>query len=293
MRPEGDELSSALEGLRNRPIVTESREYARRWERSKARVEQLRGVVFGRAGAVAVAACVLAYVAFGLRPMLLPAPSSGNVTETGVGETRVLALDDGSRVVLDTSSRLRVAYTSAARDVELLGGRAHFEVAKDAHRPFRVRTTSAEVVAVGTMFDVSTLSTRTTVTLIEGRVNVRTIAGAVAKAEPTVEALTPGEQLGITGDGRLLDKTVVKIENVTAWQRGTIVLDDMALPEALDALNRYSSTRIVILGQSLRRQRISGVFRIGDVETEVSALQRYFDLKEASRSGSEIVLERR
>jgi transmembrane sensor len=85
----------------------------------------------------------------------------------------------------------------------------------------------------------------------------------------------------------------VKIENVTAWQRGTIVLDDMGLPEALDALNRYSSTRIVILGESLQRQRVSGVFRIGDVETEVSALQRYFDLEEASRSGSEIVLERR
>jgi len=38
---------------------------------------------------------------------------------------------------------------------------------------------------------------------------------------------------------------------------------------------------------------VSGVFRIGDVETEVSVLQRYFDLEEASRSGSEIVLERR
>jgi transmembrane sensor len=291
MRSKGDELSSALEGLRNRPIVTESRDYADRWERSKGRLEHLRGVVFGKGGALAVVACVMAYV-FGLRPMLLSVPSAGNVTQTSVGETRVLALDDGSRVVLDTSSRLRVAYTAAARDVELLGGRAHFEVAKDAHRPFRVRTTSAEVVAVGTMFDVSALPTRTTVTLIEGRVNVRTIAD-IAKAEPRFEALTPGEQLGITGDGLLLEKKVVKIENVTAWQRGTIVLDDMALPEALDALNRYSSTRIVILGESLQRQRVSGVFRIGDVETEVSALQRYFDLEEASRSGSEIVLERR
>jgi len=292
MRPEGDELASALEGLRNRPIVIEARDYARRWERSRARLEQLRGVVFGKAGALAVAACVMAYVAFGLRPMLLPGPSAGSVTATGVGETRVLALEDGSRVMLDTSSRLRVAYSSAARDVELLGGRAHFEVARDAHRPFRVRTASAEVVAVGTMFDVSALPTQTTVTLIEGRVNVRTVAD-LAKADPRVEALTPGEQLGVTRDGNLLEKTVVKIENVTAWQRGTIVLDDMALPQALDALNRYSSTRIVISGESLQRQRVSGVFRIGDVETEVSALQRYFDLKEASRSGSEIVLERR
>lgn len=292
MRREGDDLSSALEGLRNRPVVTESRDYARRWERTSERLEHLRGLVFGKAGALAVAACVITYIAFALRPTLLPAPSAGSLTETRVGETRVLTLDDGSRVVLDTSSRLRVAYTAAARDVELLGGRTHFEVAKDAHRPFRVRTASVEVVAVGTMFDVSALPARTTVTLIEGRVNVRTIADK-AKAASRIEALTPGEQLGITGDGQLLDKTVVKLENVTAWQRGTIVLDDMALPEALEALNRYSSTRIVIVGESLQRQRVSGVFRIGDVETEVSVLQRYFDLKEASRSTREIVLERR
>jgi transmembrane sensor len=294
MRPEADELSRALEGLRNRPIITESRDYARRWERSRARTAHLR-VVVGRAGALVAAACVIGYVVFGIRPlqMLVGSPSAATkVAETGVGEMRVLALDDGSRVVLDTSSRLRVAFTPTARDVELLSGQAHFEVARDARRPFRVRTRSAEVVAVGTMFDVAALPTRTTVTLIEGRVKVLTM-GDSAKAQPKVEALTPGEQLGITGDGQWLEKTVVNVENVTAWQRGTIVLDDMALPEALDALNRYSTTRIVILGEPLQRQRVSGVFRIGDVETEVSALQRYFDLKETSRSGSEIVLERR
>jgi transmembrane sensor len=231
----------------------------------------------------------MAGVAFGLLPMLVT-PAAKNLTETGVGETRVVALEDGSRVMLDTNSRLRVVFTAATRDVELLSGQAHFEVAKDAHRPFRVRTRSAEVVAVGTTFEVAALPKRTTVTLIEGRVNVRTIAGT-AQVQPRVEALSPGQQLGITDDGELLEKKVVKIENVTAWQRGTIVLDDMSVREALAAINRYSTTRIVILGESLQSRRVSGVFRIGDVETEASALQRYFGLKEASRSKGEVVLE--
>jgi transmembrane sensor len=154
-----------------------------------------------------------------------------------------------------------------------------------------VRTKSAEVIAIGTMFDVATLPTRTTVTLIEGRVNVRTITGT-PQVESRVEALTPGQQLGITGDGQLLDKKVVQIENVTAWQRGTIVIDDAPLPEALAAMNRYSMTRIVVLGPSLQSRRVSGTFRIGDVETEAIALQRYFGLRETSRSEREIVLER-
>jgi transmembrane sensor len=184
-----------------------------------------------------------------------------NVIETGVGETRVVALEDGSRIVLDTKSRLRIAFTANTRGIELLDGQAQFEVAKDPDRPFRVRTASAEVVAVGTKFDVATLQALTTVTLIEGRVNVRTISGT-SQQEPKVEALVPGQQLGVASD------------------------------DALAAINRYSETQIVIPGAALQSRRVSGVFRIGDVETEVIALQRYFGLKETSRSADAIVLER-
>ena len=289
MKPRSDELSVALEALRNSPIVAESRNYAHRWERARARTASLRGVVFGSAGAIA-AACVAVCIAILALPGVVNQPVS-NLMETGTAATRSIALDDGSRIVLDRSSQLRVAFTNSGRDVELLDGQAHFEVAKDAHRPFRVRTKSAEVIAIGTMFDVATLPTRTTVTLLEGRVNVRTITGT-PQVESRVEALTPGQQLGITGDGQLLDKKVVQIENVTAWQRGTIVIDDAPLPEALAAMNRYSMTRIVVLGPSLQSRRVSGTFRIGDVETEAIALQRYFGLRETSRSEREIVLER-
>ena len=289
MKPRSDELSVALEALRNSSIVAESRNYAHRWERARARAASLRGVVFGSAGAIA-AACVAVCIAIVTLPRVVNQPVK-NLIETGTAATRAVALDDGSRIILDRSSRLRVAFTNSGRDVELLDGQAHFEVAKDAHRPFRVRTKSAEVIAIGTMFDVATLPTRTTVTLIEGRVNVRTITGT-PQVESRVEALTPGQQLGITGDGQLLDKKVVQIENVTAWQRGTIVIDDAPLPEALAEMNRYSMTRIVVLGPSLQSRRVSGTFRIGDVETEAIALQRFFGLRETSRSEREIVLER-
>jgi transmembrane sensor len=282
-------LSIALEALRDRPIVAESREYAHRWARARARAASVRNVVFGPLGAIAAASTV-AYIILGL-PGAAVNRTARNLIETGMEEPRAVTLEDGSRIVLDRRSRLRVAFTPAARDVELLDGQAHFEVAKDTHRPFRVRTESAEVVAVGTMFDVATLPARTTVTLIEGRVNVRTISGT-SQAEPKVEALVPGQQLGIASDGQFTDKRLVKIENVTAWQRGTIILDDMPLPEALAAMNRYSMTRIVIPGPALQTRRVSGVFRIGDVETEAIALERYFNLREASRSEQAIFLER-
>jgi len=114
----------------------------------------------------------------------------------------------------------------------LLDGQAHFEVARDASQTVSCAHEVCGSDRDRTTFDVATLPTRTTVTLLEGRVNVRTITGT-PQVESRVEALTPGQQLGITGDGQLLDKKVVQIENVTAWQRGTIVIDDAPLPEAL------------------------------------------------------------
>lgn len=210
-----------------------------------------------------------------------------NLFATNTGETRPLELEDGSRIVLDTRSRLRVSYSAAARDIDLLEGQAHFEVAKDSQRPFRVHTPTAEVVAVGTKFDVEILPTRTKVTLIEGKVNVRPL-----RTESEVTTLVPGEQVQVTVEGQLLDQPAVKLENVTAWQRRTLVLDDVPVPDALAQMNRYSVTQISIAGPGLETKRVSGVFRVGDVETEALALQRYFGLREISHSDREIVLGR-
>jgi transmembrane sensor len=289
MRPES-ELSTALEALRNRAVVTQSREYAREWQRRAARRAVLRRFGGGTL-ATAAAAGLLASVGMWLLPQLTSS-FSGQVIRTAVGETRSVLLEDGSRLVLDTSSRLRVRFSSGARDIELLDGRAHFEVAKDPRRPFRVRTRSAEVVAVGTMFDVDALPGRTTVTLIEGRVHVYTVP--TRPQQPTRdEVMSAGEQLGIASDGELLRKQQVKLNSVTAWQRGMIVLDDMPVKEALAAMNRYSERRIVIDDTTLQARHISGAFRIGDVETEAVALERYFGLRERMRSERAIVLEPR
>ena len=287
MTPKHDPLSLALEELRNRPIVNESRTFARQWEQSSSRWRTARTTALRSMGALAA----IGVAAFLASPRLPPTmnPFARDTYRTAVGETRSVTLEDGSRVMLDTSTRVRVAFTATARDVELLDGQAHFDVAKNPARPFRVRTSFAEVIAVGTSFDVAARPSRTTVTLIEGRVNVRSVVhGPDAESQP--ESLTPGQQLDISGDGRFLGKKPVRLASVTSWQRGTIALDDVPLSEALASLNRYSATKIVIEDDSLQSRRVSGVFVIGDVETEALVLQRFLGLRERSRSTERIVL---
>jgi transmembrane sensor len=271
------ELAAALEALRSRPVVSESREQARLWTRRR-RLRRLWLPVLG-------AATVLVLLGLGLS--YLPRTPAATELVTAIGETRSVTLEEGSRIVLDARSRIRVRLGVHAREIELLDGQAQFEVAHDRERPFRVRTGQCEIVAVGTRFTVARLPASTTVTLIEGQVQVRTLAAGASR----LPVLAPGQQLQIASDGQLLDEKPVELESVTAWQRGSIVLDDLPLTDALAVLNRYSATQIVIHGALLQDRRISGVFRAGDVDTEALVLKRYFGLKESSRSVSLIVLE--
>lgn len=92
-----------------------------------------------------------------------------------------MTLADGSTVDLNARSKLRIEFSGAERRVELLGGQALFQVAKDQNRPFIVRSSHATVRAVGTQFDVYRKAGSTTVTVLEGRVAVY----STAHAEPS------------------------------------------------------------------------------------------------------------
>ncbi len=94
------------------------------------------------------------------------------VYATAVGERRILTLEDGSSVELNSRSRIRVRFAQSRRDVELLEGQVLFHVAKDPLRPFIVHSDTVRVRAVGTQFDINRKMTGTIVTVVEGRVAV-------------------------------------------------------------------------------------------------------------------------
>ncbi|HYG28420.1 MAG TPA: FecR domain-containing protein, partial [Caulobacteraceae bacterium] len=92
---------------------------------------------------------------------------------TALGERRVVALEDGSRVELNTDSRIEVAYAEDQRRIVLLKGEALFEVAKDPSRPFVVMANGAEVRAIGTAFNIRLREKLVELTVTEGVVSVK------------------------------------------------------------------------------------------------------------------------
>ncbi len=103
-------------------------------------------------------------------------------------------LDDGSIVKLNKGAQAIVSFTSERRRIDLIRGEAHFNIAKDAARPFVVNANGVVVQAVGTMFNVLLDDRSVGVTVTEGRV-------LVGQKSKKCEVLKQ-EALGLTGSDR-------------------------------------------------------------------------------------------
>lgn len=205
---------------------------------------------------------------------------AAGVYATGVGEQRLVVLEDGTRLSLNTDSRVRVSMGSSKRRVDIESGEALFEVAKDPRRPFVVRAAGTEVVALGTVFAVrfepghQRAGETTSVTLVEGRVTVHSIAKRSPEGAGSDWSLTmnPGDRvrrIGPATGGPEASSTVKvdrpRIESVLAWKRNEAMFDNVSLADAITEMNRYNRTQIALVGDaSLARLRVSGVYRTGD-----------------------------
>ena len=186
----------------------------------------------------------------------------GTPISTGIGEIRRLPLDDGSVAVVNSASRLRVAFTRDARDIELAEGEAWFEVAKNRARPFTVHAGPVRVQAVGTAFDVRRRDGGSEVTVTEGTVKLWSTAG---DAEPVF--VTAGNHAMIRDNGgvEVASLAPAASDQNLAWRDGRIVLDDMTLAAAAAEFNRYSTQQLVV-DPELADKQVVGWFRTDDMD---------------------------
>jgi transmembrane sensor len=91
---------------------------------------------------------------------------------TEIGGHETVPLKDGTRIELNTDTRLRTAVDAHARRVWLDRGEAYFEVSHDPSRPFVVDAGSRKVTVLGTRFSIRRDGDRVTVAVVEGRVRV-------------------------------------------------------------------------------------------------------------------------
>lgn len=198
--------------------------------------------------------------------------------ETPIGATTSLPISDGSKVILNTASEIRVAITEKERRIELEHGEAFFDVAKDPKRPFVVVAGDKRVVAVGTQFsvrrDLDKASDSIQVVVTEGAVRVESVGGKGVE-NLSAKPLTAGTVALANRSGLMVQrKALSEAEEQLAWRNGMLVFRDATLADAAAQFNRYSERQIVIEDAETANLRIEGMFLATYVDAFVRLLEQ-------------------
>lgn len=255
--------------------------------------------------------------------------SQANYYVTDIGEYQKHTLEDGSTLWLNSNSKVKVDYSKKYRRIALLTGEAHFEVEKDASRPFEVYANNRLVRALGTAFSVHKLKGRIEVVVSEGTVELAVVDDVLVLTpddistakniesskkkqtvainnEPTkvvkhLGKLSAGQSMTIpsVSSARIegednhveyLDKG--EVGRKLSWLDGKLVFAGETLAEVVTEISRHTSININIPDPELRTLRIGGHFETGETEKLFNILESGFGIKVNKIDGEHVELLR-
>jgi transmembrane sensor len=229
------------------------------------------------------------------------APTVAQPSHLRVNESH--ALPDGSLVELKEGSRIAVDFSAEQRQVRLVG-EAHFQVARDAARPFVVNAQGVMVRAVGTAFSVRVDSDEVQVLVTHGRVHVLTpTQGRETMPEPAAAAAARELPLVVAGQRAVVNLSAAaspQVSNVAApqiaealdWRAPRLQFFETPLEVAIAEFNARNRTQLVIGQPPLGSVPIGGTFRVDNVDGFVRLLKASLDIQAEPRAGNQIVLTR-
>ncbi len=218
-------------------------------------------------------------------------PTELTAYETAIGGRSVIDLTDGSILTLNTNSRVEVVFKERHRDIELKYGEIHIDVAHDPSRPLRVFAGDRVVQAVGTAFSVKIdASQRVEILVADGTVRIglylQNEDGNVAATTADSDAFDHQPILAVEGERIILDTEGDRLEVLEpeeievqlSWRKGNLVFRGESLRNAAAEVGRYTSIEFVFLDEDLKKLRVAGLFKAGDVNGFLSTLEANFDI---------------
>lgn len=193
---------------------------------------------------------------------------------TGVGERKTLMLPDGSQLVLNTGSAVRIEFSASERRLRLMAGEILVTTAAEhntAYRPFIVQTPQADVRALGTRFSVRLQGDDTLVAVFQHAVEVR--------PHGSIEAtrLEAGEEGRFSADDPL--QPVAKgSPSAPSWEHGMLAVQNMPVAQFIAELGRYRRGWLRC-DPAIAGLRISGAFPLDDTDASLAMMTRTIPVK--------------
>lgn len=230
-------------------------------------------------GAGALAMGFGGYVAF--------SGGSAEAFETGVGEQRTVDLADGTRVLLNASSRLEARIREDRREARLLAGEALFTIAESSAGVFSIGTPSGKIEAASGEILVKLLPEGARIALLSdgARASRRTWIGQ----STSVAAGVNSEIVIGRGDVAVDASTAEQLARRTLWREGMLAFDNTPLSEAVADVTRQSGVRFAFADPALANLRVGGLVRADDLDAFLQLLRNNLAINTEQRDG-EILL---
>lgn len=198
--------------------------------------------------------------------------------QTAYGETRSLRLPDGSRVVLNANSRLRVprwGFGNSTRQVTLRG-EANFGVTHTpSHQKFVVKTEKGlDVIVLGTDFTVFSRKRGVRVALNKGKVRLQYREGA----ENRQLLMKPGQLATLDPQNHIALNTIKRPEQRPAWSEKRFVFDETPLREVAYMLEESYGLQVEINDPDLADRVLVGSLRAENADQILQSISQLLDV---------------
>lgn len=162
------------------------------------------------------------------------------------GKRSNILLSDGTRVWLNSGSRLVYPPVFDRKNREVfLEGEAYFEVSKDAHKPFYVRTEAFRVRVLGTKFVVQAYKNESVqnAVLLEGKVSLAQNGELFSKEYE----LSPNQKGAFSGEETGFEITDIEdAQNYIAWTNGYLSFENEDIISLSKKISRYYNLEIEV-----------------------------------------------
>lgn len=184
------------------------------------------------------------------------------------GEKKYIRLEDGTRITLNSATKLRVPshFNKKSRSIEMVG-EGFFEVAQNPDKPFIIRSNDAQVRVLGTSFNLKSYyeDSFMTVTVTTGKVRV-----CVDKQDLQLSLLANEHLLISKTDGKI-SKQVIQKNHYVEWMNNVLYFDKEPISEVVKSINRTYNCNVVL--ESQRSDfLITGTHNRKDVEAILEAI---------------------
>ena len=195
---------------------------------------------------------------------------------TATGERRWVALNDGSRIQLNSASAIDASLNADRRLVQLRQGEIVVNTGAD-DRPFWVQTRDGYLRALGTRFLVREDAYGTLLAVQQGAVAVF----ADSQTASARQVLKPGEQVVFNRSG--IRPAVANGLDPWAWSDGVISAHHMRLDDFLIELGRYRNG-LLRCSEAVAGLRVSGTYQLDDTDQVLGLVAQSLKLDVTYRS---------